>query len=267
MISTWYISAPSCTTHSFPRGSKRQMVVELRNWVSYQLTCGEWMLHVVMVTSHAIVLWFILSCRLLCSWFPRLWLLSTIVFEFILHKLVFFCLWVLADMHAIFFHWLMNDSVLFWLAFAMLGKIRRQYGLIFNFVVVCVCAVTLGHQRICAGTDEEHVAIFDKFQAHPSASSSVCIHRFSFSSSHPPAFPHCFTLYLTLSHRYALTYTLTTTGVIRKPTGDQFSHIPPSCSSHPLPAVSLRWLLSRHSWSLVCQWDIDLGVRGGQRFS
>lgn len=41
-------------------------------------------------------------------------------------------------MHAIFYHWLMNDSVLFWLAFAMLGKIRRQYGLIFNLVVVCV---------------------------------------------------------------------------------------------------------------------------------
>lgn len=102
-----------------------------------------------------------------------------------------------------------------------------------------MCAVTLGHQRICAGTDEEHVAIFDKFQAHPSvffsvcaepkpAPSSVCIHRFSFSSSHPSAFPHCFTLYLTLSHRYALTYTLSTTGAIRKPTGDQFSHIPPS---------------------------------------
>lgn len=268
MISTWYISAPSWTTYSSPRGSKRQMVVELLNWVSYQLTCGDWMLHVVMVTSHAIVLWFILSCRLLCSWFPRLWL--------ILHKLVFFCLWVLADMHAIFYHWLMNDSVLFWLAFAMLGKIRRQYGFIFNLVVVCVLSrwdISVYVQAQTRSmlpylTSFKHTLLyFSQSVQNQNLPRVLCV----FTDSLFP--PHILRLFLTVllstlpSHTVIHSHThYPPLVLLGSPPGTNFPTFlplffsPSACCLTPLTALQAL-LVSRLSVGH------RFGVRGGQRFS
>lgn len=81
-------------------------------------------------------------------------------------------------------------------------------------------------------------------------------------SSHPLAPSHCSAPFLTLLHVHI--HTLTTTGVIRKPSRDQFFphsllfFSPSACS------VSLCWLLSRHSGTLACQRDIDWEGEGAE---
>lgn len=112
------------------------------------------------------------------------------------------------------------------------------YCFIFDLTCVFVCVFSHWDINVRAGTEEGHVAILDKFQAHPSVFCSLCaetnLSRVLYvvtDSLFPPRTPWL-SLTVLLSTSLSLTYTLTTTGVIRKPTRDQFSHIPPT-SSHP----------------------------------
>lgn len=134
-------------------------------------------------------------------------------------------------------------------------KKKRWWFSVYIFDLTCefVCVFTLRQKRgmLPSLTCFEHtLRLLTLCRTKPVF---VCNHGFSFPSSGSPS--HGLALYLTFPH--TLTYTLTTTGAIRKPTRGQFSHNTSLLFSPSACSVSLCWLLSRHCGTLACQGDID----------
>lgn len=219
---------PHVPHNLFPWALKRRLAVEVLNRESaptwrVENGCCMWWCDDVSGRCAAVVYFWVAGCCVVglpgCVAVVNnivLSLFCTSRFSFVFHETWQSC------MQSFFSHWLMIGSFWFWLAFLHCKKnknIHRKYGSVFNFWFdVCVCVLSRWDISVRAGTEDEHVAAFDTFQAHPSVFFSlraetkpvqdfVCNHRFSFPFSHPLARPHCFALYLSLllSHTYAHT--------------------------------------------------------------
>lgn len=227
-----------------------------RSWLAVLVLTGRgWMLHVVKKTSQDVALWFIFKLQAAVK----------SVFQAVALN---YCFSAYSVQASSLLHFMRRGShacnLLFTSRWLTAFYFIHTCVLVFSVWLMCVfvCVSTAGHQ--C--TEEELVAAFDKFQAHLCVfcllhagtnltPSFVCNHRFPSPSSHPLAPSHSSAPFLTLTP---------TTGVIRKPSRDQFFphsllfFSPSACS------VSLCWLLSRHSGTLACQRDIDWKGEGAE---
>ncbi len=141
-----YISSLTHMYHiPFSLGPKRHLAVEVLNWESAPTWLAEngccmcWWCHL-----RTLCCGLFLSCRLLCSWCSRLWLLITFVlslfcasrFSFVFHATWQTC------MQSFFTGWWLTVFDFGWHFYA-LWETYTKYGLVFNFLIwhvyLCVC--------------------------------------------------------------------------------------------------------------------------------